>query len=70
MVRNKSPTLNEPNERTRGTSVPPEQASPEQACAPRRSFALAHSKICDPLITREVIARADADFARIFSSRE
>jgi hypothetical protein len=65
MVRNTTPTLDEHNDRTRGISV-----SPERAPVPRRSFAVASPEICDPPITREVIARADADFARIFGSNE
>ena len=65
MVRNTTPTLDERIDRNRGISM-----SPEQARVQRRSFAGGNTAIDDPLITREVIARADADFERIFGSSE
>ena len=67
MVRNTTPTPNpdELNDRTRDISM-----SPEQARVPRSSSTVSNIEISDSPITREVLARADADFARIFGSRE
>ena len=67
-----NPTLDALNHGACGISVSPEPAkSPGQACAPGRStFTVAITEICDPFITRDVIARADTDFARIFGPRE
>jgi len=67
MVRNTTPTPNpdELNDRTRDISM-----SPEQARVPRRPSTVSNIEISDSPITREVLARADADFARIFGSRE
>lgn len=42
--------------------------SPEQPRAQRRSFAYGNCNIDNPYVTREVIARADADFDRTFGS--
>jgi hypothetical protein len=42
--------------------------SPEQLRAQRRSFAFGNLNIENPNVTREVVARADADFDRIFGS--
>ncbi len=58
MVRD-SKTPEEPTERVR-------DASRASARARRRSFANADLDIGSPHATREVIARADADFERIF----
>ena len=67
MVRDTPPTPNpdELNDRTPDISM-----SPEQARVPRSSSTVSNIEICDSPITREVLARADADFARIFGSRE
>ena len=67
MVRNTTPTPNpdELNDRTRDISM-----SPEQARVPRRPSTVANIEISDSPITRKVLAQADADFARIFGSRE
>jgi hypothetical protein len=70
MVRNTTLTPDELNDGACGVSMPRGQALPEQSRAPHRSFIVANTEDCDPLITREVIARVDADFARIFGSRE
>ena len=42
--------------------------SPEQLRAQRRSFAYGNTTIANPDVTREIIARVDADFERIFGS--
>jgi hypothetical protein len=42
--------------------------SPKQLRVPRRSFVLGKTIIANADVTREIIARADADFERIFSS--
>ena len=42
--------------------------SPKQLRVPRRSFVLGKTTIANADVTREIIARADADFERIFSS--
>ena len=42
--------------------------SPEQLRAQRRSFAYGNTTIANPNVTREIIARVDADFERIFCS--
>ena len=69
MVRNttptSTPTQGELNDRTLDISM-----SPEQARVPRRSSTVSNIEISDSPITRDVLARADADFARIFGSRE
>ena len=68
MVRN-TKTLDELIERSRGISVSPEQLSPEQLRAQRRSFVYGNTAIANPNVTREIIARVDADFQRIFGSK-
>ena len=42
--------------------------SPEQLRAQRRSFVYGNTAIENPDITRDIVARADADFERIFGS--
>ena len=42
--------------------------SPEQLRTRRRSFAYGKTIIANPDITRDIVARADADFERIFGS--
>jgi hypothetical protein len=42
--------------------------SPEQLRAQRRSFAYGNTTIENPDVTRDIVARADADFERIFGS--
>jgi hypothetical protein len=42
--------------------------SPEQLRARRRSFAYGNTAIENPDMTRDIVARADADFERIFGS--
>jgi hypothetical protein len=42
--------------------------SPKQLRVPRRSFVLGKTTIANADVTREIIARAAADFERIFSS--
>jgi hypothetical protein len=42
--------------------------SPKQLRVPRRSFVLGKTIIANADVTRKIIARADADFERIFSS--
>ena len=42
--------------------------SPEQLRAQRRSFAYGNTSIANHNVTREIIARVDADFERIFGS--
>ena len=63
MVRD-TKTLDELIERSRGISM-----SPEQLRAQRRSFACGNTTIANPEVTREIIARVDADFERIFGSK-
>jgi len=67
MVRNSTPTPNpgERNDRTRDSSM-----SPEQARKVRRSLTVANVDMTDTRTTRDIVARADADFARIFGSGE
>ena len=62
MVRNPK-TPSEPIERTRDTAV-----SPEKLRAPRRSLVNRNATIAAPAVTRAIVARADADFERIFGS--
>jgi hypothetical protein len=62
MVRN-TEGPNELIERTRDIPM-----SPERLRAQRSSFAIGDLNIENPNVTREVIARADADFDRIFGS--
>ena len=62
MVRD-TKTLDELIERSRGISM-----SPEQLRAQRCSFAFGNITIANPDVTREIIARVDADFERIFGS--
>ena len=62
MVR-ETKTLDELIERSRGISM-----SPEQLRAQRRSFAYGNTTIANHDVTREIIARVDADFERIFGS--
>ena len=62
MVRD-TKTLDELIERSRDTSM-----SSEQLRAQRRSFAYGNTTIANPDVTREIIARVDADFERIFGS--
>jgi hypothetical protein len=57
-------TLDELIERTRDIVM-----SPEQLRAQRRSFAYGNTTIANPNVTREIIARVDADFERIFGSK-
>jgi len=56
-------TLDELIERSRDISL-----SPEQVRAQRRSVAYGNTTIANPDVTREIIARADSDFERIFGS--
>ncbi len=42
--------------------------SPKQLRAQRRSFVYGNTAIENPDITRDIVARADADFERIFGS--
>ena len=63
MVR-ETKTLDELIERSRDISM-----SPEQLRAQRRSFAYGNTTIANPNVTREIIARVDADFERIFGPR-
>ena len=60
MVRD-TKTLDELIESTRGIIM-----SPEQLRAQRRSFAYGNTAIENPDVTRDIVARADADFERIF----
>jgi hypothetical protein len=55
--------LNELIERTRDIPM-----SPQQLRAQRSSFAFGNLDIENPNVTREVSARADADFDRTFGS--
>jgi hypothetical protein len=57
----RKPTLDEPIESTRDISM-----SPEQLRVQRRSFVLGNINIENENVTRDVVARADADFERIF----
>jgi len=56
-------TLDELIESTRDTAT-----SPEQLRAQLRSFVCGKTTIANPDVTREIIARADTDFERIFGS--
>jgi hypothetical protein len=56
-------TLDELIESTRGIIM-----SPEQLRAQRRSFAYGNTAIENPDVSRNIVARADADFERIFGS--
>jgi hypothetical protein len=56
-------TLDDRIESTRGIIM-----SPEQLRAQRRSFAYGNTAIENPDVTRDIVARADADFERIFGS--
>jgi len=56
-------TLDELIESTRGIIM-----SPEQLRAQRRSFAYGNTAIENPDVTRDIVARAAADFERIFGS--
>jgi hypothetical protein len=56
-------SLDELIESTRGIIM-----SPEQLRAQRRSFAYGNTAIENPDVTRDIVARADADFERIFGS--
>jgi hypothetical protein len=56
-------TLDELIESTRGIIM-----SPEQLRAKRRSFAYGNTAIENPDVTRDIVARANADFERIFGS--
>jgi hypothetical protein len=56
-------TLDELIESTRGIIM-----SPEQLHAQRRSFAYGNTAIENPDVTRDIVARANADFERIFGS--
>ena len=62
MVRD-TKTLDELIESTRGISM-----SPEELRAQRRLFVYGNTTIEDPDVTRDIVARADADFERIFGS--
>ena len=62
MVRD-TKTLDELIESTRGIVM-----SPEQLRAQRRSFVYGNTAIAKPEVTRDIAARADADFERIFGS--
>jgi hypothetical protein len=55
-----------PDERTESTCDI--SMSPEQLRARRRSFAYGKTAIENPDATSDIVARADADFARIFGS--
>ena len=63
MVRD-TKTLDELIERNRDIVM-----SPEQLRAQRRSFAYGNTAIANHDVTREIIARVDADFERIFGSK-
>ena len=62
MVRD-TKTLNEPIENVRDIAM-----SPEKPRAPRRPFAHGNTVIANPDSTRDIVARVDADFERIFGS--
>jgi hypothetical protein len=55
-------TLDELIERTRDIAMSPEER------AQRRSSVYGNTAIANPDVTREIIARVDADFERIFGS--
>jgi hypothetical protein len=57
-------TLDERIESIRGIIM-----SPEELRAQRRSFVCGNTAIENPDVTRDIVARADADFARIFGSK-
>ena len=57
-------TLDELIESARGIAVPPEGLR-----APQRAFVYGNTTIANPDVTREIIARVDADFERIFGSK-
>jgi hypothetical protein len=42
--------------------------SPEELCAERRAFVHGNTTVANLNVTREIIARANADFERIFGS--
>jgi hypothetical protein len=42
--------------------------SPEKLRAQRRSFVYGNTTIANPDVARDIVARADADFERIFGS--
>jgi hypothetical protein len=56
-------TLDELIESTRGIIM-----SPEELRAQRRSFVYGSTAIENPDVARDIVARADADFERIFGS--
>jgi len=56
-------TLDERIESIRGIGM-----SPEELRVQRRSLVYGNTVIEDPDITRDIVARADADFERIFGS--
>jgi hypothetical protein len=56
-------TLDERSKSTRGIVM-----SPEELRARRRSFVCGTTTTENPDVTRAIVARADADFARIFGS--
>ena len=62
MVRDNK-TLDELIESARGLAM-----SPQELRAQRRSFACGNTTIANPDVAREIIARVDADFERIFGS--
>ncbi len=62
MVRD-TKTPDERIESTRGSVM-----SPQKPRARRRSFVHAYPTIANPDVTDDVVARADADFERIFGS--
>jgi len=43
--------------------------SPEELRAQQRAFVHGNTTIANPNVTREIIARVDADFERIFGSK-
>jgi hypothetical protein len=61
MVRD-TKTLDERIERIRGI------ISPEKLCAQRRSFVYGKTAIENADVARDIVVRADTDFARIFGS--
>ncbi|HEY7300050.1 MAG TPA: hypothetical protein VH684_19325 [Xanthobacteraceae bacterium] len=62
MVRD-TKTLNKPTERTRDIPV-----SLKELRAQRRSSVYGNTTVANSDVTREIIARVDADFQRIFGS--
>ena len=62
MVRD-TKTLDELIESIRGTVM-----SPQQLRAQRRTLVYGNTAIENPDMTRDIVARADADFERIFGS--